>query len=158
MSSKNSYEYSTKQLSRWQFLAQSSSFLVGILPCNAFEGGVGGLGKTKPDTGVVFYGESAPLQNSKGIISTELNVEGNPILVEFTTPWPLLPTQPVDCRGTRFAIIRISIYSSPFLFSGDEKQFPKIVLESILGSKEKFGAYGARTDVKITKRWRRICI
>lgn len=146
--SNNNHESSTKQLSRWQFVAQSSSFLIGIVPCNAFEGGVGGLGKTKPDTGVVFYGESAPSQNEKGIVSAELNVNGNPVLVEFTTPWPLLPTtsglEARDLQSSESAFVQVLPS-----FSGDRRQFPQLVMETILGSRGKFGAYGAPTDVKI---------
>eukprot|EP00978_Attheya_sp_CCMP212_P048912 scaffold593155_cov47-Attheya_sp.AAC.3 len=42
-------------------------------PANAFEGGVGGLGKTKPETGVVFRDTTVPTtQSSTGVVSQEL--------------------------------------------------------------------------------------
>lgn len=143
-------KHNTEQLSRFQFLAQAAS-MVGILslPVHAFEGGVGGLGKTKPDTGVVLWEGSAPLQNQQGIVSAELNVDGNPVLVEFTTPWPLLPTtgglEARDLQSSESAFIQVIPPST------SEKQFPKVVLDTILGSRGKFGAYGTPTDVKIKK-------
>ena len=125
--------------------------MIGILPLqpvHSFEGGVGGLGKTKPDTGVVLWGGSAPLQNRQGIVSAELNVDGNPVMVEFTTPWPLLPTagglEARDLQSSESAFIQV-------IPSTSEKQFPELVLDTILGSKGKFGAYGTPTDVKIKK-------
>jgi hypothetical protein len=127
--------------------------MIGILslqPVHAFEGGVGGLGKTKPDTGVVLWEGSAPIQNQQGIVSAELNVDGNPVLVEFTTPWPLLSTsgglEARDLQSSESAFIQVIPASTT-----SENQFQQRVLETILGSQGKFGAYGTPTDVKMKK-------
>lgn len=128
--------------SRFHFLVQSTVFsgalVVPTLPAFAFDGGVGGLGKTKPDTGIVFWGESMPLQNQQGIVSAELNVGGDVVLVEFTTPWPLLPTtsglEARNLQSSESAFVSIL----PNTGSSD-KQLKQAVLDTILGSQGKFG-------------------
>lgn len=118
-------------------------------PVNAFDGGVGGLGKTKPDTGVVLWEGSAALQNPQGIVSAELNIDGSPVLVEFTTPWPLLATtgglEARDLQSSESAFVQVTPS-----FSSD-KEFQKIVLDTILGPQGKYGAYSAPVDVKLKK-------
>lgn len=62
-----------------------------------FDGGIGGLGKTRPETGVVFVDTDAATleQTGSGIVSAELLVDataGTVALVSFQSPWPLLGT------------------------------------------------------------------
>ena len=133
-----------------QFL--SLSLLSVPSAVSAFDGGVGGLGKTKPNTGVEFYDpELVPLQNSKGIVSAEVkSFSGQPILVSFQSPWPLLSTaaglETRDIRTTESAFVQV-------LQKVDNWQSPKIfrqlLLESVLASQGKYGAYSAPTDVKV---------
>ena len=120
-------------------------FFAGILlpstPTLAFDGGVGGLGKTKPETGVVLYSDSAPLQNQQGIVSAELNVGGDPVLVEFTTPWPLLSTtsgleaRNLQSSESAFVSILPAAKTKPL----NEKLFKQAVLDNIFGSQGKYG-------------------
>ena len=66
-----------------------------IRPAHAFDGGVGGLGKTRPDTGIVYVDPDAVVeQTAAGVISAELLVgnAGDAALVSFQSPWPLLGT------------------------------------------------------------------
>ena len=75
--------------------------LVRQQPALAFEGGIGGLGKTKPETGVKLWNEeSAQIQNNLGIVTVELNVSNRPVLTSFQSPWPLLATG-VETRNIR---------------------------------------------------------
>jgi hypothetical protein len=68
---------------------------------NAFEGGIGGLGKTKPATRIVLWNEdSSPVgqDTSTGQISAELKVAGQPVLVSNVAPWPRRTGSPQYCR------------------------------------------------------------
>lgn len=118
----------------------------------AFEGGVGGLGKTKPSTGVLLFEESStPIQNEKGIVSSEIkSISGKPILVEFQTPWPLLPTtsglEARDLRSSESAFVQIVPLVSDWT---DRKVFQQVLIDSVLASKGKYGAYGTPTDVRV---------
>ena len=118
----------------------------------AFEGGVGGLGKTKPNTGVVlFEASSTPIQNEKGIVSAEIqSVSGKPILVEFQTPWPLLPTtsglEARNLRSSESAFIQLVPTVSDWQ---NRKVFEQLLLNSVLASQGKYGAYGTPTDVRV---------
>jgi len=119
----------------------------------AFEGGIGGLGKTKPNTGVVLWDpeSSAPLQNSAGLVTAELNVAGQPVLTSFQTPWPLLPTtaglEARDLQNSESAFVQVieQSSSSPTTKSG----MLQLLLGSVLSQQGKFGAYGAPIDVKV---------
>ena len=121
-------------------------------PALAFEGGVGGLGKTKPATGVVLREGSAPIQNKQGIVSAEIvSSKGNPILVEFTSPYPLLPTtsglEARDLQQSESAFVQV-INGVKSGTSG--KALYAILIDDIFGSKGKYGAYGSPVDVKIS--------
>eukprot|EP00956_Cyclotella_meneghiniana_P022775 scaffold43433_cov74-Cyclotella_meneghiniana.AAC.9 len=85
-----------KKYSRAEFTSKSlTSSLAILLPsliqintANAFDGGVGGLGKTRPVTGVVFRDpEAATGTSSSGEL---LAPDGTPVLLSFSAPWPLL--------------------------------------------------------------------
>lgn len=123
--------------SRFHFLVRVAGISLPSVSL-AFDGGVGGLGKTKPETGVVLWGESAPLQNQQGIVLAELNVGGDPVLVEFTTPWPLLPTtsglEARNLQSSESAFVSVL----PTNVSSD-KQLKQAVLDNILGSQGKYG-------------------
>ena len=126
----------------------------------AFDGGVGGLGKTKPETGVELFDEtSAPIQNEKGIVSSEIKgKDGSPILVAFQTPWPLLPTSGAlearDIRSTESAFVQVTGLSAAR--SSDQKwkskkEFEKVLMESVFAAQGKFGAYGQPYDIQAKK-------
>ena len=121
----------------------------------AFEGGIGGLGKTKPQTGVVFWdGEFTPLlqQNEQGVVTAELNVAGQPVLVTFQTPWPLLASssglEARDLQNSESAFVSvIENYSNS---NAETKQgMRQLLLDSVLSPQGKFGAYGDPMDVKV---------
>jgi hypothetical protein len=122
-------------------------------PASAFEGGVGGLGKTKPVTGVEFFEEnSTPIQNAKGIITSEIqSTTGKPILVEFQTPWPLLSTtsglEARDLRSSESAFVQVIPVSNSNW--KDRKAFQELLMNSVLASQGKFGAYGTPVDIKV---------
>ena len=151
---------SSPYLSRNQFLGfvvavpLSAAFTKGRSAL-AFDGGVGGLGKTKPTTGVQFYdsdGYSAPMQNSKGIVSAEIQSldKGKPILVQFQTPWPLLPTtsglEARDLQSSESAFVQVVPAIKNWQ---DQKTFTNLLMESVLASQGKYGAYGTPTDIKV---------
>lgn len=129
-------------------------FFAGAIapPVQAFDGGVGGLGKTKPSTGVVlFEGTSTPIQNERGFVSAEIrSISGKPILVQFQTPWPLLPTtsglEARDLRTSESAFVQL-VPSIPDW--QNRKNFQHLLYDSVLSSRGKFGAYGVPTDVRV---------
>lgn len=118
----------------------------------AFEGGVGGLGKTKPTTGVTLFEEnSTPIQNDKGIVSAEIrSTTGRPILVQFQTPWPLLPTtsglEARDLRSSESAFVQLVPAVTDWK---NRKLFQQLLMTSVLASQGKFGAYGTPTDIRV---------
>jgi hypothetical protein len=119
---------------------------------NAFEGGVGGLGKTKPQTGVELFEEgSAPIQNQEGLVSAEIkSSNGKPILVQFQTPWPLLPTtsglEARDLRSSESAFVQV-VEATPNW--ENPKVFKQILIDTVFASQGKFGAYGTPVDIKV---------
>jgi hypothetical protein len=124
---------------------------------SAFEGGVGGLGKTKPNTGVEFWDEtlSLPVQNSQGTVSAELNVGGQPVLTTFQSPWPLLPTttglETRNLQTPESAFVQVVTRTNSD--NGDPSSSKSGMLDflqtSILSPQGKYGAYGAPIDIKI---------
>jgi hypothetical protein len=66
---------------RRHFLVVTTTATTSTLlqPVHAFEGGVGGLGKTKPETGVEFL--SSPFQSNDGWVSAEVVVQASPFLL-----------------------------------------------------------------------------
>jgi hypothetical protein len=134
------------------FLIKAVLTLCTTTSALAFEGGVGGLGKTKPKTGVVLFEESStPIQNEKGIVSAEIrSVSGKPILVEFQTPWALLPTtsglEARNLRSSESAFVQLVPTVSGW---ENRKVFEQILIDSVLASQGKFGAYGTPTDIRV---------
>lgn len=75
---------------------------------------------------------------------------GKPIRIEFQTPWPLLPTtsglEARDLRSSESAFVQVvpetANWQSP-------KVFKQLLMDSVLASQGKFGAYGTPVDIKV---------
>jgi hypothetical protein len=120
-----------------------ASAFAPLSAATAFDGGIGGLGKTKPETGVVLREGSAPIQNSKGIVSVEiLSGRGNPILVEFRAPFPLLPTtsglEARDLQQPESAFVQV-IDGVSRNISG--KALNQVFINNVFGSKGKYVSF-----------------
>jgi hypothetical protein len=126
----------------------------------AFEGGVGGLGKTKPQTGVVLWDDSSPpFQDKDGYISTEIqSIRGTtPIRVAFTSPFPLSSTS----GGLEVRDVRSTESGYVFVLPNDEKKstdvlddtkaFRDVLIETVFSSQGKYGAYSTPTDISVKK-------
>mmetsp|Transcript_17855 Transcript_17855/g.27125 ORF Transcript_17855/g.27125 Transcript_17855/m.27125 type:complete len:262 (-) Transcript_17855:35-820(-) len=145
----------TSSSSRAEFLSSivaASSLLVPVGSTNAFDGGVGGLGKTRPQTGVVFRDEeaaAATTQSKGGDVTYELlSPDGSPAVVSFNAPWPLLQTAAgIESRdiGGGFESTFVQVTE---LQKGSEIK-PAQLKEAIFSSKGKFGMYGSPTDIKL---------
>lgn len=155
-SSSNNNDAVNRRTSRADFVSSvvfTASSLLVPFSCNAFDGGVGGLGKTRPETGVVFRDEEAAAsttQSSSGDVTYELLApDGSPAFVTFNSPWPLLQTAAgIECRdisgGFESAFVQVAELKK------DTNEI-KLLQEAIFGSKGKFGMYGSPTDIKIKK-------
>lgn len=159
---------------RSSFLAATGGVFLGLVSLstigpslienvNAFEGGIGGLGKTKPQTGVEFLasndGEAPLLQQSRdGTISAEILVPQQdakstiPVLVSFQAPWPLLPTtaglEARDLQNSESAFVQV-VANANRDATTSAKAFTNLLLDTVLSKEGKFGAYGTPTDVKV---------
>eukprot|EP00540_Astrosyne_radiata_P007845 CAMPEP_0116843742 /NCGR_PEP_ID=MMETSP0418-20121206/12263_1 /TAXON_ID=1158023 /ORGANISM="Astrosyne radiata, Strain 13vi08-1A" /LENGTH=251 /DNA_ID=CAMNT_0004474541 /DNA_START=170 /DNA_END=923 /DNA_ORIENTATION=- len=120
-------------------VASSSSSL--IQPVWAiFDGGIGGLGKTKPETGVQLFGEpfqesiaSRGFSNNFALLSSATGLEAR------------------DLQQPESAFVHVIDNVSKQQQQQQKNDLPKIFMDNILGSKGKFGAYAAPTDVRIKK-------
>ena len=141
----------------------SSSFIVlcSSSPSQAFEGGIGGLGKTKPETGVQFLtnAKNPVQQTSQGFVTAELLLpqqnKPRPIVVSFQAPWPLLPTtgglEVRDLQQPESAFVQVIHVPPPSSWPLSAKDFQTLLLDTVFGQQGKFGAYGAPTDVKVKR-------
>jgi hypothetical protein len=133
-------------------MSSMAAALVAPSPSLGFDGGVGGLGKTKPQTGVQFFGEtSGPIQNDQGIVTAEIqSVSGKPILVSFQTPWPLLTSSGLEARDLRNSESAfVQVVPTPKSNNWkDKKSFEQLLLDSVLASTGKFGMYGQPYSVQ----------
>ena len=110
----------------------------------AFEGGVGGLGKTKPNTGVVFFNDnSANMGDNDSSFTYELLApDGTPVLVSFFAPWPLLKSsssiesRAVSSPDSAFVLV------APFEDGESEKKEGTILLKKGFFMKYVFGLTG----------------
>ena len=74
-------------------LAVAMPSLIAVTPADAFDGGVGGLGKTRPVTGVVFRdpeaatGGGSTSNNGDDVTNELLAPDGTAAFVTFTAPW-----------------------------------------------------------------------
>jgi hypothetical protein len=120
---------------------------------HAFRGGTGagGLGKTKPETGVVFLNEaSVPVQQRNGDVMAELVVNGGktPVLVSYNSPWPLLDT--TSGMETRNLKDPESAFVQVVDGAANKKLSKDFFAETLFSSEGKYGAYGAPSDIIIT--------
>jgi hypothetical protein len=135
-----------------------------FVPAVAFEGGVGGLGKTKPETGVKLLEGLTSIQNAAGIVSAELIVNGSPVRVEFTAPWPLLVgssgLEARDLQTSESAFVQVvddvhavAASASSVISSGapTTAAMKELLLATVFSSQGKFAAYGSPVDVKVRK-------
>ena len=153
---KQATQTQSKTSSRAEFVSAVVAASSLIFPARvvAFDGGVGGLGKTRPQTGVVFLDEevaASTTQSSSGDVTYELvSPDGTTAFVSFKSPWPLLQTAAgVECRdisgGYESAFIQVAEIQK-----GSEIK-PAQLKEAIFSSKGKFGMYGSPTDIRIKK-------
>lgn len=131
----------------------------------AFEGGVGGLGKTKPDMGVTYWNDDIkPFYNNNQIVSAELKIQEKPVLVSFYSPWPLLSTTSSNSLETRDPLYPESgfiqvidnsnnnIIKFKLLSQMTKSDIYDLLLNTVFSQQGKFGAYAAPIDVKV-KLW-----
>jgi hypothetical protein len=127
-------------------------------PCLGFEGGIGGLGKTKPQTGVVLWDAEStpPSQSDDGTVSAELNVSNRAVLVSFQSPWPLTGTVETRNMGTgESAFVQVvgdrneAVILARNNPRNGKEAMKELLLDSVLAQQGKFGAYGSPYDIKI---------
>ena len=144
------------QVAQLLLLAATSSTISAKSPYNdaavAFEGGIGGLGKTKPETGVTFL--SPPTQEEKsGLVTAELLVGDTPLLVRWESPkWPLLATatglEVRDLQHSESAFLQV-IPVSKMVPLNKAVVTNVLVNDNILSARGKFGAYGSPTNLRV---------
>ncbi|KAL7520511.1 hypothetical protein ACHAWX_005232 [Stephanocyclus meneghinianus] len=150
--------------SREEFVSRSiaSSLAVILFPIsesgtsNAFDGGVGGLGKTRPVTGVVFRDPEAVGSSSNGddVTNELLAPDGTPAFVTFSAPWPLLKSAAgIEARDISggFESSFVQVAELPKGITALNEVEPAFLSQVVFGSTGKFGMYGAPTDIKIKK-------
>ncbi|KAL3792125.1 hypothetical protein HJC23_013399, partial [Cyclotella cryptica] len=150
--------------SRAEFVSRSlaSSLAIMLSPINecgisnAFDGGVGGLGKTRPVTGVVFRDPEAVASTSNGedLTNELLAPDGTPAFVTFSAPWPLLRSAAgIEARDIAggFESSFVQVAELPKGITTMDEVKPAVLSEVVFGSTGKFGMYGAPTDIKIKK-------
>jgi hypothetical protein len=127
-------------------------------PCLGFEGGIGGLGKTKPQTGAVLWDAEStpPSQSDDGTVSAELNVANRAVLVSFQSPWPLTGTVETRNMGTgESAFVQVvgdqetAVILARNNPRNGKEAMKQLLLDSVLAQQGKFGAYGSPYDIKI---------
>jgi hypothetical protein len=139
-------------LSRKTFLHSIffTAHITAAAPALSFEGGIGGLGKTKPETGVVFLSDPLAIN---GLVNGELMMpDGLPLLVSFQVPknWPLLAGSGLEARDIETADSAfLQVVENVKVPPTSSEQIKALLLESLLSMKGKFGAYGSPTDIKV---------
>lgn len=133
-----------------------------------FDGGIGGLGKTRPDTGVVpVNADMPPQQTANGVVSAELLADerrGDVALVSFRAPWPLLATstglEARDLSTSDAAFCQVVQGTSPVAANNNKISSGKdaaaaslqaILETSVLAPQGKFGMYGAPSGVRVKR-------
>ena len=99
----------------------------------------------------LFEASSTPIQNEQGIVSAEIkSINGKPLRIEFQTPWPLLPTtsglEARDLRSSESAFVQVAPEVANWQ---NPKVFKQLLIDSVLASQGKFGAYGTPVDIKV---------
>jgi hypothetical protein len=124
---------------------------------NAFEGGVGGLGKTKPSTGVVYANpeniDSVSSISTPGDYNVELlSPDGaTPAFLSFYAPWPMLKSSGIESRdlaNSESSFVQVVPLEKGKNVSNLSKSF---FIDSIFGQTGKYGMYGTPTDIKVSK-------
>mmetsp|Transcript_10495 Transcript_10495/g.22228 ORF Transcript_10495/g.22228 Transcript_10495/m.22228 type:complete len:254 (+) Transcript_10495:151-912(+) len=140
------------------FAAASTFALITPAPSRAFDGGVGGLGKTKPETGVVFRNAdlSSDASSAAGTASDLTNEllapDGTPAIVAFDAPWPVLKSstgvESRDLQNAEAAFLQVAVAPKGAKAAELKKEF---FFTTIFGSKGKYGAYGQPIDIKVKR-------
>ena len=126
---------------------------------SAFDGGVGGLGKTKPETGIRFRNAdlSTDASSATGLASDLTNEllapDGSAVIVSFDAPWPVLKSstgvESRDLQNPEAAFLQVAEVPKGITNPNELKK--EFFIDTILGGKGKYGAYGSPIDVKIKK-------
>lgn len=118
---------------------------------HAFDGGVGGLGKTKPETGIRF--RNADLSADASASSASDLTNELLTIVSFDAPWPVLKSstgvESRDLQNPEAAFLQVAEAPRGALNPAELKK--DFFIDAILGSKGKYGAYGSPIDIKIKK-------
>lgn len=118
----NAMSQKDDESTRAEFIYSSLAILIPstqINIANAFDGGVGGLGKTRPVTGVVFRdpeaasGAGSTSSSGDDVTNELLAPDGTPAFVTFAAPW-------VSKKGNKRLIVALTTNSTqlnnqPFL-------------------------------------------
>lgn len=132
---------------------------------NAFEGGVGGLGKTKPNTGVIFANPDLIIDPSSistpGSYSSEIiGPDGTAVVLSFYAAWPMLKSQGIESRdlaNAESSFVQVAMKPSYVSIDSSSADMSTVTLkkqffaEAILSQSGKYGMYGEPTDVKVIK-------
>lgn len=126
---------------------------------SAFDGGVGGLGKTKPETGIRFRNAdlSTDASSATGLANDLTNEllapDGTAAIVSFDAPWPVLKSstgvESRDLQNPEAAFLQVA--EAPKGVTNPAELKKEFFIDTILGGKGKYGAYGSPIDVKIKK-------
>jgi hypothetical protein len=118
-----------------------------------------GLGKTKPNTGVVFANPENNIDNTSSISTPgDYNAEllspdgTTPAFLSFYAPWPMLRgssgIESRDLANSESAFVQVV----PIVEGKTASNLPKsFFVNSIFGQSGKYGMYGTPTDIKVTK-------
>ena len=127
-------------------------------PSLAFDGGVGGLGKTKPETGIVFRNTdlntdaSSAAGTADDLTNELLAPDGSPVIVSFDAPWPVLKSstgvESRDLQNPEAAFLQVAEAPRGAKAAELKKEF---FFETVFGSKGKYGAYGQPIDIKVKR-------
>jgi len=158
--SSNAVSSNPSLLQRSEFLSSVKTAigiasLTTIPAANAFDGGVGGLGKTKPQTGVVFRDDASfsPDVGSDGMIFSEiLAPDKTPVIASFRAPWPILKTSGIESRdlaNPESAFVQVG--KIPWTVSCACSLPTSFFIDTVFSQAGKYGMYGAPTDVKVKK-------
>lgn len=151
--------FTRKAFIKSRAVAASAAFALGAPAASlAFDGGVGGLGKTKPETGIVFRNAdlstdaSSATGTANDLTNELLTPDGAPAIVSFDAPWPVLKSstgvESRDLQNAESAFLLVTEAPKGSKAAELKKEF---FIDTILGSKGKYGAYGQPIDVKIKR-------
>lgn len=129
----------------------------------AFEGGVGGLGKTKPETGIVYANtdvtptsSNLPLGSSGTDFSAELlTPDGTTTaFLSFYPPWPMMRSSGIESRDYSNPEA-VFVQVAPLALAGKNVgagDLPtSFFSKTLFGAAGKYGAYGTPTDIRVKK-------